>query len=213
MNKKHKKQQQFLALCKSPNNGLYLFFFENKCYLINDRPFANKCLVVLCQNNFHQSIHWIFHYLIVLNEDEKKYLEYHYGHSDPPVWYYLLVFCCENKRTITLFKKLCKKLNYIDNINKFIIEYCFPCALKHNNIPILKSMVKLFPHHIDCYPNFHFGENYYNCKNIHHALKTQHVEKQLFLLWITSSNSPNKNCLLHQLPRDISRYIIEQFVD
>ena len=38
------------------------------------------------------------------------------------------------------------------------------------------------------------------------------LQRQLIPLWLTSSNSPNKNCLLYQLPRDISRYIIQQFI-
>lgn len=44
------------------------------------------------------------------------------------------------------------------------------------------------------------------------TLKEAHFQERLLPLWLISTNSPNKNCLLYQLPRDISRYIVEQFI-
>jgi hypothetical protein len=42
--------------------------------------------------------------------------------------------------------------------------------------------------------------------------KQLRFQERLLPLWLISSNSPNKNCLLYQLPREISRYIIGQFI-
>jgi hypothetical protein len=42
--------------------------------------------------------------------------------------------------------------------------------------------------------------------------KEARFQERLLPLWLSSNNSPNKNCLLYQLPRDISRYIVEKFI-
>ena len=37
-------------------------------------------------------------------------------------------------------------------------------------------------------------------------------EQIKYLVWLSSSQSPNANCLLYKLPNDISRYIIQNFI-
>jgi hypothetical protein len=53
-----------------------------------------------------------------------------------------------------------------------------------------------------------------NLSNLHYIRSEKEIrlQKQLIPLWLTCSNSPNKNSIWYQLPRDISRYIIQQFI-
>ena len=44
------------------------------------------------------------------------------------------------------------------------------------------------------------------------AKKEVRWEQIKYLVWLSSSHSPNANCMLYKLPNDISRYIIQNFI-
>jgi hypothetical protein len=56
------------------------------------------------------------------------------------------------------------------------------------------------------------GYNSYQIKYYELTDQEDRFQERLIPLWLISSNSPNKDCILYQLPREISRYIIEQFI-
>jgi hypothetical protein len=221
-------------------NNAHIFFLQNKYYLENNRNFANQCLIACCQNNNWKNMNSIFNDLIILNKSnaQENILLIYNSHVVINALNYMFILCCENKYT-KLFDKICQQLSHYF-IPSSIVKYCFDNAIKNNYFQILQVMKKYIPDDIYVFPNFHYGYNYYfiekkeesdffqfgyNNSNIKKYYDTVYREKQinvikrkesinkkLFLAWLISNNSPNKNCILYHLPNEISRNIIEQFI-
>jgi hypothetical protein len=214
----NEKQQEFFNLCKNPNvkkDELIIFYHTNNKFHIFNQSLANLCLIACCENDNMEQMLWIYITFIISGPEKEKL--FHCKYVRLTMQRYIFVLCCEIGN-VNCLQKLTQKMKTCKlKINE--LKTCYDIALQNNYIEILLMLSKWFSYNIFVFPNFHhhydfyFFDNFARNKNICFMKKKQKQRKQLFLLWLTSSNSPNTNCLLYQLPRDISKYIIEQFVD
>jgi hypothetical protein len=218
-----KKRQEYFELCKK-NDGVFnkthAYFEKNKYYLEFDQHFANQCLIACIQADNWNDFYDVFTDLIVLYnycEIQQCLREAHdyqwtgctYIH-DIPLHYILHITCLEGYQS--LFQKVCQKIH--KHIPR-VIERCFFIALENKFSKILTNLAKKFPQQVYIVSDFNRETIYYYTRKKEEIQKINRKKRQInqmFLLWLISSNSPKQDCIWYQLPHDISRYIIQQFI-
>lgn len=211
----NEKQQEFLRLCHQPyveQIEFSMFFNENRQNIPLNCAFMNKCLLACCQNENYTEMYWI-------------YYAYHTGLTIPPrylndeidhqMYSYMMELCCAIGNDFYL-KRIRQQIFWPEKLLIPTIRRCYNLAFTNKQYHILFILAIYYPNYVHVYSNFNYKFDYYfsaTHEDIQTIEKKEKRKKQLFLLWISSNHSPNKNCLLHQLPNEISRYIIEQLVD
>jgi hypothetical protein len=126
---------------------------------------------------------------------------------------YILYLCCTHNcaksfkwlfNEILLYNKIPKRLiNYYFSLNEL-----FEMACDNGFIKIAEFIKSLFPSKYVIGPNNFDGSYDYQIR----TKKEIHFQSKLFLLWLSSSVSPDNNNIFYKIPHDVSRYIIEVFV-
>ena len=214
----NEKQQEFLHLCQQPDVKKYqlIGFYLKNCNddHIFDLSLIHLCLLACCENDNKEEMLWI--YETFLSTKPNKYEIQWNCDTESQMQKYMFILCCSMRNTNCL-RKIKSGVFFILKIVE--LESCYHNAIQNNDVEILSLLSKWYPYYIHVFPNFNHQYNYYfikfdNSKQLINQMRKQEKrKKQLFLLWITSNYSPNKDCFLYQLPREISRYLIQQFVD
>ena len=222
------KQQEYLKLCKTKDNVFnktHAYFKENKYYLYSHRDFANQCLIACIQSDNWNDFYHVFDDLIILCNDcdvEKCLKEKHLGQTQRwsgfqdndyniPLHYMLYLTCkMEYKHSLQKICQRMKKLGF--KCIPSVIQCCFRVAKYNRFENILIELATYFSKlvHVICDLNGHKFFYYTEIKE--NIQQIQRQFNQLFMLWLISDNSPKQDSIWFQLPRDISRYIIQQFI-
>ena len=214
--------QEFLRLCQNEDidcKEFSDFYNQNKHNIpIQNESFVNECLLACCENKNHARMYWIYFTMVANSKNHKTNLQPPHPHVrydlKNEMFIYMLKLCCEIGNE-NYFKQMEQRLWSLGDLDATTIKNCYDIAFKNKHFHILILLSKWYPEYVRIFPNFnHYYDFYFTTRtNIQSIYKEQKQKKQLFLLWLTSTHSPNINCFLYQLPREISRYLIEQFVD
>jgi ankyrin repeat protein len=137
-----------------------------------------------------------------------------------------LVSICSEINISKYFLQICHNASIHDHVE--IIEWLFDLypVLLHTKYDILTAYFRL----ACCFNSVKVAELFqqkkpylyvieYDELDIKKKIKSGYIrereeklwEKRMYTVWLMSSNSPNKNSLLYNLPKEIARYIVQQF--